>query len=262
MLLLCTRHNFAIGSKILKVILFRYLTMEGDFYHGAMSGADGSSDGSSDEEEGEESSEEESESWAAWRSRTEAEYRRLGGMDECESVGEESDECESVEEESEEEGEELEEEESVSWADWVHNNEADFRRLTDVVIDLEDEEGGPMLCENPEADWKGEDWTCNHGKTFSACVNYDMCGGVGGTTGQCDDCLHYLGEKLDILPVGQEGDFCAICLTAGVARCKYPQCTHRFCGPCFKTMFFDRKAVFCSKCPMCKRPHNFVIMDD
>jgi hypothetical protein len=104
------------------------------------------------------------------------------------------------------------------------------------------------------------------------CPNFVMCGNWGVDWyfdchgGRCRDCNMYLGENINILPEGADVEDCPVCASEGTARCKLPQCTHRFCGECTKKSLLENgectkkslleksnfKFFFLRRCPLCR----------
>ena len=162
------------------------------------------------------------------------------------------------EEEDSNENEDEEEYSGSSWYDWIHENEGEFRNIIASSGVFFIYRGLRIGCNFPPGVWNGEDYVCGHGKKFSACLNYGMCKevGLGENNGFCVGCIRVFGENK--ITICESGGFCAVCLTEDVACCKCPQCSHHFCGNCFKNVFLLRtiEKDFCC-CPLCKREHHF-----
>jgi hypothetical protein len=102
-------------------------------------------------------------------------------------------------------------------------------------------------CPGDSTCWSDQDpgvFRCGHGCEPVQCPNFIVCeyqsdGVMIELKGRCLDCDIMFGENFDILDTTAAADAepCPICMDEKAAIVKLPQCRHRFCGSCVRTLY-------------------------
>ena len=102
-------------------------------------------------------------------------------------------------------------------------------------------------CPGGSSCWSDQDpgvFRCGHGCEPVKCPNFIVCGYQSDGVmielkGRCLDCDISFGENFDILDTATAAtvEACPICMDEQAAIVKLPQCSHRFCGSCVRTLY-------------------------